>query len=252
MTLFKGFGWSRGRVVAVVVVSVVSVVVLWSPAGAHDGTTSHLWASHIKTMADPGTINAATNPVHWTKLKGVPPGFADGVDNNAPAVGFGLRYGDFGILSIDTTETQRRVDNSCPTGQAIRSVGSTGSVSCAAGPRAFAATAVDSDIICNSFCTEGKLSLPAGTYSITAKIGVSQNGDDEILRVMCRLSAGGKTDEAFVNLLGIGTFNGDTVIPLQLLTTLSAPGDVLLTCRDFDVGDVEGSDVSLIAIQVSG
>ena len=30
----------------------------------------------------PGTINTSTNPVDWTKLKGVPAGFADGVDAN--------------------------------------------------------------------------------------------------------------------------------------------------------------------------
>ena len=32
-------------------------------------------------LSDPGTINDAGNPVDWTKLKGVPAGFADGTDD---------------------------------------------------------------------------------------------------------------------------------------------------------------------------
>ena len=38
--------------------------------------------SELDALSAPGTINAAGNPVQWTKLKGVPAGFADGVDNS--------------------------------------------------------------------------------------------------------------------------------------------------------------------------
>jgi hypothetical protein len=38
------------------------------------------------TLAQPGTINTPGNPVDWTKLKGVPGGFADGSDNIGPGI----------------------------------------------------------------------------------------------------------------------------------------------------------------------
>jgi len=39
-------------------------------------------------LQSPGTLNAGTNPVDWTKLKGVPAGFADGTDDAAPRPAF--------------------------------------------------------------------------------------------------------------------------------------------------------------------
>jgi hypothetical protein len=38
-------------------------------------------ADSVPALGAPGTINAAENPVDWTKLKNVPAGFADGVDD---------------------------------------------------------------------------------------------------------------------------------------------------------------------------
>ena len=41
----------------------------------------HLYREHIKPkLASSGTINRSSNPVHWSKLKGVPGGLADGSD----------------------------------------------------------------------------------------------------------------------------------------------------------------------------
>jgi hypothetical protein len=65
------------------------------------------------------------------------------------------------------------------------------------------------------------------------------------------LNAGGEVDESQVYMRGIGTFNGTATIPLQLLATLSAPGNATLTCRDFDVGDAKSRDISIMAIRVS-
>jgi hypothetical protein len=55
----------------------------------HDGryyTEAELSAS--------GAINQAGNPVDWTKLKGVPAGFVDGVDNVGPGDGYSLDAAD--------------------------------------------------------------------------------------------------------------------------------------------------------------
>src|SRR5262249_34510518 len=37
------------------------------------------------TLNTAGTVNTASNPVDWTKLKNVPAGFADGIDNDSGA-----------------------------------------------------------------------------------------------------------------------------------------------------------------------
>lgn len=57
----------------------------------HDHDASYASASHHHDasyatraqLATPGTINGGSNPVDWTKLKGVPAGFADGIDANS-------------------------------------------------------------------------------------------------------------------------------------------------------------------------
>jgi hypothetical protein len=43
--------------------------------------------TELDVLAVPGTINDPNNPVHWTKLKGVPAEFADGTDNVGGAGG---------------------------------------------------------------------------------------------------------------------------------------------------------------------
>ena len=45
------------------------------------GPTAFALATQVDALGTVGTINASTNPVDWSKLKGVPPGFADGVDD---------------------------------------------------------------------------------------------------------------------------------------------------------------------------
>ncbi len=74
---------SKVRGAVVLVAGVMIGALLLTPAGA-DVTSSfkHLWNDHIKPkIANPGTINDTKNPVDWTKLKGVPEGFADGADD---------------------------------------------------------------------------------------------------------------------------------------------------------------------------
>ena len=67
---------------AATLAAVVVLVGLLPQAGAHvTDSALHLWRNHIKPrLASPGKTNDPKNPVHWTKLKGVPEGFADGDD----------------------------------------------------------------------------------------------------------------------------------------------------------------------------
>lgn len=55
------------------------------PAVGHLSTSSHVWKKHVKPkLKKDDTINQSNNPVNWTKLKEVPSGIADGVDDERP------------------------------------------------------------------------------------------------------------------------------------------------------------------------
>ena len=87
--------------------------------------------SLVALLGTPGTINDGSNPVHWTKLKGVPAGFADGTDDTGPSysAGFGLNLTGT-TFSADPAQLQHRVTETCTTGSAIRAVHDDGTVAC--------------------------------------------------------------------------------------------------------------------------
>lgn len=72
---------------------------------SHDHDTRYYPRSTLNTS---GTVNASSNPVAWSKLKGVPAGFADGTDNtgvSSVTAGSGLTGGGNGSsvsLSVAT------------------------------------------------------------------------------------------------------------------------------------------------------
>jgi hypothetical protein len=241
------------RTLAIAVGALAVALAGQGPAGGHDtGTTSHLWATHIQPLRDPGTLNDAGNPLHWTKLRGVPSGLADGKDDIALA-GVGLKQTLIG-LAIDPAVTQRRVDAGCPNGQAIRSISATGDVACSRGPAALSLTDDDTGIICNNGCVEGSLALPAGSWVITAKIVIvnTQEDEPEVLAA-CELRAGGEVDRSSVYLRGFTDLgsNDTSTLPMQLLVTLGSAGSASVFCLDQDHGDQHGRDLSIIAMRVS-
>jgi hypothetical protein len=68
----------------------------------------------------------------WSQLQNVPPGFADGIDDDTVIVysaGLGMLL-DQGIFNVDETVFQRRVSAPCPEGQAIGSIFMDGTPSC--------------------------------------------------------------------------------------------------------------------------
>jgi hypothetical protein len=244
----NGYLWTLGRTVAVTVAVVVMALALWSPVGAHDdGTTAHLW-SHFHSLRDPGTINADTNPVHWTKLKGVPSSIADGVDNiGAAGYGLGLIFGQY---YVDTAKIQRRVATACGTGQAIKQINRDGTIVCNTGPKGMSKRVADTGQICNIGCTEGTLTLTPGAWAITAKIVLRQtDGTVNGLIVGCELHAGGLVDrsEALVEMDNIVE---EITLNMQLMATLTDNLNASINCSDGDHGSAYGSDLSIMAIRL--
>jgi hypothetical protein len=75
------------------------------------------------SLSTPGTLNAPSNPVDWTKLKGVPEGFEDGIDNEGGGAGDGhsldaadgnpvdvVYVDDDGAVGIGTTMPASKLD----------------------------------------------------------------------------------------------------------------------------------------------
>jgi hypothetical protein len=101
--------------------------------GCASGASEADFNAFVALLSSAGTINADANPVHWTKLKGVPAGFADGTDDVGPSYGAGAGLNLAAqTFSVDPAQVQNRVTASCPAGSSIRAIAQDGSVTCQA------------------------------------------------------------------------------------------------------------------------
>lgn len=161
----------RRRHFAVSVVAILALGALLAPAGAgaSDDFGVRFDKQVNKKLSKAGIINTATNPLHWTKLKGVPDVFADGADNGltdindcppesairvihadatveceassdgditAVSATDGLTGGGLdGAVSLaaDYTKVQKRVSGTCTGGTSVTAIAEAGTVTCSTG-----------------------------------------------------------------------------------------------------------------------
>ncbi|MGH2684087.1 MAG: hypothetical protein ACRDJP_01285 [Actinomycetota bacterium] len=146
------------QVVGLLSALLVGVALFAAPAGAHPGHRGgHLWNVHIKPrLSNEGTINHPSNPVHWTRLHGVPTGFADGTDSvsDGPAEDLDcagcvqnaeIESVDSSKITGDITATDVACSTTCVQNAEIESVASskiTGDITA-------------TDVACSSPCVDG-------------------------------------------------------------------------------------------------
>ncbi len=70
----------KARVAMLLLTGAVVGSMLAGPVASAAGGFGPVWKFVKSRLSAPGTINADRNPVDWSRLKNVPDGFADGVD----------------------------------------------------------------------------------------------------------------------------------------------------------------------------
>ena len=260
-------GNTIARGISLAVAGVLVAAALMTPAGAHvSGRFKHLWTKHIvPKLSAEGTINDPKNPVDWTKLKGVPEGFADGVDDGdgnsggditSVTAGQGLTGGgETGDVELeaDFGAVQQKITGTCSGDESVGGVSSTGTLACDPDePAAFSTSNDPEQGLTTSFKQVAGLLVPPGDYLATAKLTADDQpggGEGEWL-VDCILESGASTDTSRAG--GKGKFES-TPMSLTLVHRFAPAGGLIrLRCREiasFDEATIR--NVKLTAIRVS-
>ena len=124
-------------------------------------------------------------------------------------------------------------------------------------PAGFSFSDNDTGIICNGGCTEGTLHVPSGTFAVFGKIRVRQSDSDaEWLSVQCDLTTNGVSfdhSESVIEGEAPGfpaTLTGTATLSMQGVRTFNQGDPISIDCLDHDVGDVDGSNLKIMAIRL--
>jgi hypothetical protein len=261
----------RTRVVALVAVSLLFAGAIAGTASGSTLSWQQIWDQIRPLLADPGTINSSDNPVHWTKLKGVPAGLADGLDNGVDRAGFGLTKNLVPNLefAVDTTKIQRRISGTCPGNEAVQSIGADGTVTCSSGVagavvyQGWDEAANGQEPIGNNWASvgAGALNLPAGTFSLVATLNVSAGFDGEgsgdFDWLYCNLEAWVDQASSGLDSTQVGLDDppqGGAELPIALtgVFTSSKPWRAAVVCKDsWDGSSEHDTDVSWENIKIT-
>jgi hypothetical protein len=101
----------------------------------------------------------------------------------------------------------------------------------------------------NSFTTQCSLSLPAGTFVVTAT-GVANSNGSAMESVDCQLLVGGtNVDQARDLFLGANLTPAEKLpISLTGAITLAAPGPAELQCESTGIGNVVSASITAIEV----
>ena len=102
----------------------------------------------------------------------------------------------------------------------------------------------DTGGLCTDFCLEGEMSLPAGTFLVSARLELHQM-EVHYLVVDCRLQFGGRVDTVYAHL---HEDSEDMPVTMTLMAKQTSTGTVQVRCRDHGQGSVEGKNLVITAI----
>lgn len=269
MSAFKSSKrWARAATLVA-----VSVLLAGAISGTASGGTSgweQVWDQIKPLLSNSGTINNPDNPVHWTKLKGVPAGLADGLDNGVDRAGFGLTKNLVPNLefAVDPTKIQRRISGTCSGGQAIQAIGATGTVTCTSGGagavvyQGWDEASGGLEPIGNNWASVGgALDLPAGTFSVVAKVqvqgGFDGEGTGDFDWLFCDLEAWVDQTATDLDWTQVGLDDppqGPADMPIALTGVFSSskPWRTAVVCKDsWDGSSEHDTDVSWDNIRIA-
>lgn len=238
--------------------------ILLAPVSAHvNETFKHLWKIHVKPkLSKEGTINSKKNPVSWTRLKHVPAGLADGVDDgdggsgdiSAVLPGLGLTGGGESgdvTLGANPDVLQQRVTEGCEPGRSIRSIDASGAVICEFDTSTSAITGVRPHFDMSKFqlSSVGDLNLGAGRYLILASVQIDYpSSKPGPYSATCVLKAGSETEYGRVAAVGDTQYD---FLTFHMIHHLQAAGKISILCEDHTaLGTTEGR-VRMTAIPLS-
>lgn len=96
---------------------------------------------------------------------------------------------------------------------------------------------------CTDYCTQAQLSLPAGAFTVTARLIAAQNDMTKNLAGWCRLTFGGRTDAIWVL-----SPSADIPVTLTVMGSQAVAGPAVLSCKDNQNGDVLAINMAISAL----
>jgi hypothetical protein len=113
-------------------------------------------------------------------------------------------------------------------------------------PMGYEGRKADTGGLCDAYCSEGEMTLPAGSFHIQARIELHQE-EVHYLVAKCRLQFGGRTDTAYLH---VHADNEDVPVTMSLMGSQTASGVARVSCEDYTQGAVFGRNLVITATRL--